>query len=279
MKVKMKRHETFSIREGWIAKGIKAVETNQKVFSDPNAMDILGIGSNMVKSLRYWMNATGLIEETNRTYKLSSLGTLIKEKDPYLEDTFSWWLIHINLILNKENACVFNIFFNKCHAKTFEKSDLYRQISDELDTRNLEYNEKILSDEINMIIKTYCIDEKIDNPENNFICPLSELNLIKKIDKNTYERNKPIYKDLSYQIVYYLLQKNIGEKDCISIDDLLKIDDGPAKILNLDKNLINEYLDEMKRNGLVTINRTAGLNMVYLRKKLTLEELFNDHNE
>lgn len=279
MRIKMKRHETFSIREGWLAKGMKAIENNPKLFTDPDATDILGIGTNMVKSLRYWMKATNLIEENNRNITLSSFGTLLKEYDPYLENLFSWWMIHINLIQNKEEAYIFNMFFNKCHAKKFTKSDLTKQISDELNTLNLEFNEKTLEDEISMIIKTYSIDEKIDNPENNFICPLSDLNLIKPLSKTEYEKNKPNYKNLNYLVVYYLLQINIANKDSISIDDLLRIEDGPAKLLNLDKNLIYEYLDEMKRNNLIILNRTAGLNMVYLNKKMSLKEIFKTYYE
>ena len=57
------------------------------------------------------------------------------------------------------------------------------------------------------------------------------------------------------------------------------MDNSPAKILNLDKNLINEYLDEMKRNDLIIINRTAGLNMVYFQKRLSLEDIMKEYFE
>ncbi len=277
MKVKMKRHESFSIREGWLAKGLKAVKDNDKIFISPEATDILGIGTNMVKSLKYWMLASKLIIVKNRTVSLSDFGELLYKYDKYLEDKFSWWLIHIMMILNENDAYIFNIFFNKCTSKNFSKRDIYEQISNILDSQNGEYSEKILQDEINMIIKTYSIDEKIDNPENNFICPLSDLNLIRKEDKDWYEKNKPEYKDLNYLIVYYLITIIMGNKESISINDLVFIENSPIKILNLDKNLLNEYLDEMKRNNLIIINRTAGLNMVYLRKKMTLEEIIKEY--
>ena len=35
-----------------------------------------------------------------------------------------------------------------------------------------------------------------------------------------------------------------------------------------------EYLDEMRKNDLITINKTAGLNTVYLNKKMTLRNMF-----
>ena len=92
-------------------------------------------------------------------------------------------------------------------------------------------------------------------------------------DSRLKKLNKVNYKDLNYLVVYYSLMKCMNGREYISIDDLLKIDDSPVKLLNIDKILLNEYLDEMKRNDLIIINRTAGLNMVYLREKLSLQDI------
>lgn len=277
IKLKLKRHESFSIREGWLAKGIKNVKEYGNVFALQNATDILGIGTNMVKSLKYWMTATKLIEEKNREIMLSDFGSIINEYDPYLEDIFSWWLIHINMITNIDDAYIYNLFFNKCNIKTFTKRELYEKLYALLINEKLTFNENILQDEVNMIIKTYTIDEKIDNPENNFICPLSELNLLKKVDRDTYEKNRPEIRNLPFWVVYYIICFLLDDRDNISIDELLKEENSPAKLLNMDKNLINEYLDEMKKNDLIIINRTAGLNMVYLKKKLSLNEIAEEY--
>ncbi len=277
IKLKLKRHESFSIREGWLAKGIKNVKEYGNVFALQNATDILGIGTNMVKSLKYWMTATKLIEEKNREIMLSDFGSIINEYDPYLEDIFSWWLIHINMITNIDDAYIYNLFFNKCNIKTFTKRELYEKLYALLMNEKLTFNENILQDEVNMIIKTYTIDEKIDNPENNFICPLSELNLLKKVDRDTYEKNRPEIRNLPFWVVYYIICLLLDDRDNISIDELLKEENSPAKLLNMDKNLINEYLDEMKKNDLIIINRTAGLNMVYLKKKLSLNEIAEEY--
>ncbi len=277
IKLKLKRHESFSIREGWLAKGIKNVKEYGNVFALQNATNILGIGTNMVKSLKYWMTATKLIEEKNREIMLSDFGSIINEYDPYLEDIFSWWLIHINMITNIDDAYIYNLFFNKCNIKTFTKRELYEKLYALLTNEKLTFNENILQDEVNMIIKTYTIDEKIDNPENNFICPLSELNLLKKVDRDTYEKNRPEIRNLPFWVVYYIICLLLDDRDNISIDELLKEENSPAKLLNMDKNLINEYLDEMKKNDLIIINRTAGLNMVYLKKKLSLNEIAEEY--
>ena len=50
--MKFRAHDTFFIRKGWLSKGMKAVHSKPDVFvaKDGNPMDVLGIGSNMVKS-------------------------------------------------------------------------------------------------------------------------------------------------------------------------------------------------------------------------------------
>lgn len=276
-KVRMKRHESFTIREGWLSKGLLAVDKNEKVFSSEDATDILGIGTNMVKSLKYWLYATNLIKDNKNRIEITDFGKLVLQYDPYMEDTFTWWMIHINMVLNQEDFFVGNLFFNRVNAKNFSKEDVYNIVSESLNQKKLEYNEKILIDEINVIIKTYVIDNSNENPENNFNCPLADLELLKRISKDNYERLKPNYRNLHYLAVYYLLLNLLDDREYISIDDLLKVNNSPIKVLNLDKNICNDYLDDMRRAGLVDINRTAGLNMVYITSKLSLTDLFSNY--
>ena len=65
-KVKLKGNESFNIREGWLRKGMRCVQDYPTLFSQDDAMEILGVGSKMVKSIRYWLRATGLTEENAR---------------------------------------------------------------------------------------------------------------------------------------------------------------------------------------------------------------------
>jgi hypothetical protein len=98
--MRFRAHETFAIRKGWLHKGMKNVVNNPRVFIDkePSPMEILGLGSNMVKALRYWLQATGLtIEATNnnnRSQQLSPFGRIVWENDSYLEEDGTLFLIH-----------------------------------------------------------------------------------------------------------------------------------------------------------------------------------------
>jgi len=277
-KVRLKGHESFSIREGWLTKGIFEIDENPRAFSEKNQTDIFGIGTNMVKSLKYWLIVSNLIEEDGQSgYVLSELGKLIKQNDPYMEDIFSLYFIHTQIVQNTERALIWNIFFNKFNMKIFTKNDLQERMEYILESENLEYNSKILGDEISALLKTYATEQKNDTPENNFTCPLVELKLLKKINKDTYRKEKASINNIDPYIVYWLIINQAREKDSINIEELLTADNSVGNLLNLDKVLLNEYLNILKRIGIVTINRTAGLNMVYINKRYTLNEIFEMH--
>ena len=59
------RHETFHPRFGWFRKAFVAAATDLAIFNDPDATVRLGVGKNMVRSLRFWGTASHLlVDET-----------------------------------------------------------------------------------------------------------------------------------------------------------------------------------------------------------------------
>src|SRR5436309_3158224 len=60
-------HETFVLRYGWLKKAYEAVAEDPAVFSGDGAIVRLGVGKNMVRSIRYWALATGIVEEEPQT--------------------------------------------------------------------------------------------------------------------------------------------------------------------------------------------------------------------
>ena len=91
MAMKFRAHDTFYIRKGWLSKGMKCVVADENVFTSKtdNPMDVLGLGANMVKALRYWMQAVGLTAESTkgkRVQRLTDFGVLVFENDRYIEE-------------------------------------------------------------------------------------------------------------------------------------------------------------------------------------------------
>ena len=73
IKIRLQGHEKFVLREGWLNKGIVQVKKNATVFLGKEGPDVFGIGNNMVKSLRYWLKAFGLIVEKYMCFSTKSL--------------------------------------------------------------------------------------------------------------------------------------------------------------------------------------------------------------
>ena len=62
-KIRLKGHETFILREGWLTKGLAAAEKDGMVFSKNSGADALGVGTNMAKAIRYWMQSADSLEK------------------------------------------------------------------------------------------------------------------------------------------------------------------------------------------------------------------------
>lgn len=124
------KHETFHIREGWLFKGMAAIKEAEEqrrlptIFLEKDAPERLGIGRNMVRALRYWLQATGLtyeqIEDRQTVQRLTDFGEWVWLHDRYMDDAATLWLIHYHLVCNKEHATTWYWFFNHFAPVTFD---------------------------------------------------------------------------------------------------------------------------------------------------------------
>lgn len=68
-------------------------------------------------------------------------------------------------------------------------------------------------------------------------------------------------------------------KKSISIGSLINAPNNIGKVFNLDRVLVNEYLDQLRVSGYITLNRTAGLDMVYINTDRTPHEIMCEYYE
>ena len=102
-------HESFPCKSLWLKKGYDFI-VHDKDFNASDAVIDLGVGKNMVASIRHWLRAFGILKDD----KLTELGIYlfddIKGKDKYLEDLATLWLLHFCLVFN-DVATLYNMFF------------------------------------------------------------------------------------------------------------------------------------------------------------------------
>ncbi len=127
------RHETFALRYSWLSKGFHALKKKPTVFDDDDAVVDLGVGRNMVSSIRYWLRACQIIT-SQKPDTPETIGNLIfdarKGLDPYLEDEATIWLVHWLLATNSVMATSWFWFFNKFHKPEFTGQELQTALMD-----------------------------------------------------------------------------------------------------------------------------------------------------
>ncbi len=102
-KYRMSGHETFPCRYAWLPKAYRAVMDSAQAFVDEErAMVRLGVGKNMVRAIRFWVQATGVARPSLKGgLCITEFGrALLSPKDgldPFLEDRRTLWLLHWKL--------------------------------------------------------------------------------------------------------------------------------------------------------------------------------------
>ena len=279
-KYKIKGHETFILREGWLTKGLQAVADDPMVFAKNHGADALGVGTNMAKAIRYWMKAAGILpERAGKENHLTEFGQLLYAYDPYFEDPFSLWLVHLAIARNEAGATSWYLFFHNME-EIFTKEELIEEMTSWLLAYTTEdkLSARSVKDDCNALINMY-YSEKDRNydPEDKKISPFASLGLLKKIGE-TYQRTEPNRKLLHRAVVLYCMIGMLGtDWESVSIDDLMTGAGSPGKLLNLSRTALNRYLDELDNAEWITVNRTAGLDMVYRAKAFTPEELIREY--
>jgi hypothetical protein len=124
-------HETFVCRYAWLPKAVHAVKADRTILGSAKldeAMVELGVGKNMVRSVRFWAEAADIVQATKTGHEPTTFGTelllgtqKVPALDPYLEDIQTLWLLHWKLATNQKSL-VFGWDFLINH---FQEPELY----------------------------------------------------------------------------------------------------------------------------------------------------------
>lgn len=295
VEMKFRAHDTFFIRKGWISKGMRYVDKSHgEVFIDKkeNPMDVLGIGANMVKALRYWLQAIGITEEPNggkRIQKFTEFGQLVFEHDKYIEELGTLYLLHYKLASNQKLATSWYFFFNELGLSDFTKDDFVLQIGNYIKIKDNDANVAVrsLEDDFSCIINTYVpryktMPSKV-SAENNIDCPLGELGLIDILKK---ERNNVVYKKavpaaatFNPWVILAVIHANADGRKEIGLNELLASENNIGKIFNFDSITMLDVLHAAERTGELKIIRTAGLDVINLTHSYSFEECVEHYYE
>lgn len=183
------RHETFHPRHGWFKKIYDAVKHDNNVFLREDAVVTLGVGKNMVKSMRYWGSAFKLFkdspDEENKGIALTPFADSIfndeKGYDPYVEDPATLWLLHWQLFQRPCIAATWWFFFNGFHRASFSSHEFMDALRKwrEATFPSRAINESSLSKDVSCILRMYLEDDKEDK-DDVISSPFVDLKLLQR---------------------------------------------------------------------------------------------------
>ncbi|MFZ4664844.1 MAG: DUF4007 family protein [Prochlorotrichaceae cyanobacterium] len=182
------RHETFHPRFGWLKKGFDRAAANPAVFLAEDATVQLGVGKNMVRSIRYWCGAFKLLEDDRPTaFGQKLLGE--HGWDSYLEDPASLWLLHWKLLEEPCTATAWKIVFNEVNKPEFTEDEIL-----EILERYRGGNTAISSfkKDVSCLLRMYVKQTRSQKSlvsEESLDCPFAELGLIDRFEDNQVKRS------------------------------------------------------------------------------------------
>lgn len=279
-------HETFHLRDNWLFKGMQMLANEGDLFNDRDeAIAVLGVGTNMVKSMRYWLLATEFATATDGVLTSSKIGELILARDPYCDWLGSAWLLHYFLACNKSYATTWFWLFNKFGVSEFTTESAVHYLEAYCQLNNKKINHNTLTKDVNTLLRMY-VEPVFDGrrtPEDVDVCPLTRLALIKKDTGNTYRLNAPDVDELPVQIFGYALvhfwTQQLQRITQFSFDELLRHDCSPAKIfcLNTDRtiDLLNKLVENFPR--WFSYYHAGGFFSVAINAKVREEKLLDSY--
>ena len=233
-------------------------------------MVTLGVGKNMVRSIRFWAQVSGMIASASKGggHAPTELGRLIlgdNGLDPYLEDIRTLWLIHWNLSTNVEAPLLaWDYLLNYWQETKLIPSRALKALAQEIAKQDDKLSEATLQQHLDTFFHTYLPTRgrKGEVQEDNLDCPLVELEfIVRDLDTalDPVERNgEPIFNfrrdpkpEISPELFAYCLcdfwQKRHAADETLAFREVAHGRGSPGQIFKLPEDDIRERVGRLRQ--------------------------------
>ena len=267
-------HDSFQCRQLWLKKGYDYVQEG-KNFNNEDAVVQLGVGKNMVSSIRFWLKAFNVID--NKDIPTEFGKRLFDDEngyDPFLEDEASLWLLHYQLVKNGF-ASIYSIIFNHFRREKlfFNKETFVNYVKRIGESNpNLNFNENTVAKDFIVFANLYKNDPESKYVEDSFSGILSEIELLKTTGKGKEERfyiENSERDNIPEAIVLYAILDNPNYGNSISLNSLEFDINSPGSIFALNRSgLMNKISDIVVDFKDITFTDQAGIKELQFKKKV-----------
>ena len=246
-------HESFVCRYGWLPKIFRAVSATPMLLkSEESAMTTLGIGRNMVKSLQFWAETSGVIEADGAGgHRPSQVGALLFGPagwDPHLESVESLWLIHWRLT-TRANLAAWNAVFGEGKLIRFDRPRLISALAQRGAGASRTLATSTLEQHASILINSYLPSAR--NNDDTSWCPMQDLGVLKvtSTDDGRLSYNSSISAPVGLSarvfglaLVDYITRQRNGSGS-VDLKTFLRGDYSPGIVFRLDEHQLRQYIE------------------------------------
>lgn len=266
-------HESFPCKSMWLKKGYDYLVEHNK-FTDPDAVVKLGVGKNMVQSIKFWLRAFDLLKDDEVTEIARYIFNDRDGKDPYAEDNTTLWILHYLLVVSAVSSIYRLVFVDlQREKKEFDKDQVLSFIKrkcNEPEQKNV-FNENTVKKDIRVLLQSYIAPA---NPKTNeeYASILIELGLLRE-NNGTYSFNEVAMWQISHLVVFFALVHIAGEDKTVSFDKLQELSlifcIPISSFLMIIRSLSERYPNE------ISYTDNSGIRNVQFHKRINALEVLN----
>lgn len=246
-RVSFSGHETFPLRFNWLKKAVDAATSDPEIFSADRAIAEFGVGKNMVRSIRHWGLACGVLSDhpgLNGAYEATSLGRQLFGSagwDPYLEDIGTTWLLHWHLCAHPEPSPLWHFLFAEWGGRELSITRIKPLFADWAEAQEISLPaDSTLKRDLKCLLGTYSARRsKHDDLEAALGSPFNTLNLIHEVD-GVHQFRRGLQPSLPAEIFVYAVLRfwkdRRPEAKSISIQEVLQEGGSPGRIFKIAEN-------------------------------------------
>ncbi len=268
-------HESFQCRSLWLKKGYDYVKKG-KSFNDEDAVVELGVGKNMVGSIRYWMKAFDMLDTEDKLTPLADKLLADDGWDPYLEDEASLWLLHYHLV-TKGYATTYILLFNELRKEKIEftKEAFLAFINRKAEIQKITVSKNTINADFDVMIKLYNrTNSQSNDKEDNFMGILSELEIMRNFSRNKLENyviennEKP---QIPYHLILYGILKSTEKSLSVSFSEIDHDYNSVGNVFAINRSglmdKIESFIEDSNYKGEIIFNDQAGIKELQFRSR------------
>lgn len=286
MSYKFSGHETFPFRYTWLPKAYRAIDSRATALNDEeDAMVHLGVGKNMLRAIKFWMQVTGAaVPADGCGYVATDFGKAILADegfDPFLEDIRTLWLLHWKISSRVEEPLfAWDFILNHWQHPEISRTEVLRVLRQEVARMERPVSDVTLTQHFDIFLHTYVSSGGSSGgfEEDSLDCPLVELDLLQYVGERKLDasgRRERIYAfrreakpEITPGVFLFCLNDfwltHRPHERTLSFRDVSVAKGSPGQILKLPEQDLRERLETIRDDsaGLFEYGDSSGLPQV-----------------